>query len=45
LALALAMLWMVSLGSDLEVGTPEDSANLPDLHRLLGGTGRKLIFR
>ena len=37
LALALAMLWMVSIGTDLEVGPPTNPAELPDLRPLLGG--------
>jgi len=45
LALAVAMLWMVSLGSEIEVGAPEDIAELPDLQRLLGSTGRKRCLR
>jgi hypothetical protein len=45
LALAVAMLWMVSLGSEIEVGTPDDIAELPDLQRLLGGAGRQRCLR
>jgi hypothetical protein len=45
LALAVAMLWMVSLGTELEVGAPEDVAELPDLHRLLSSAGRKRCLR
>jgi hypothetical protein len=45
LALAVAMLWMVSLGSAIEVGAPEDVAELPDLQRLLGGVGRQRCLR
>jgi hypothetical protein len=45
LALAVAMLWMVSLGTEGEVGAPEDVADLPDLQRLLGGAGRKRCLR
>jgi hypothetical protein len=36
LALAVATLWMVSVGSDLEVGPPPEGADLPDLRPLLG---------
>jgi hypothetical protein len=39
LALAVALRWMVSLGSAIDVGTPEDIADLPDLRCLLGGAG------
>ncbi len=35
LALALATLWMVSLGSDLEVGPTPNPPYLPDLHSIL----------
>jgi hypothetical protein len=45
LALAVAMLWMVSLGSEIEVGAPEDVAELPDLQRLLGGAGQQRCLR
>jgi hypothetical protein len=45
LALAVAMLWMVSLGSEIEVGTPEDIAELPDLQRLLSSAGRQRCLR
>jgi hypothetical protein len=41
LALAVAMLWTVSLGSVIEAGVTEDIADLPNLRRLLGGTGRQ----
>ncbi len=40
LALAVAMLWMVSLGTDLEVALPDGAGEVPDLCALLGGTGR-----
>ena len=40
LALAVAMLWMVSLGTELEVSPPETAVALPDLRPLLGGTKR-----
>jgi hypothetical protein len=36
LALAVATLWMVSLGSELEVGPTSDASELPDLRPLLG---------
>ena len=36
LALAVATLWMISVGSDLEVGPPPECADLPDLRPLLG---------
>ena len=36
LALAVATLWMISVGSDLEVGPPPEGADLPDLRPLLG---------
>ena len=50
LALAVATLWMVSVGSDLEVGPPPESPELPDLRPLLGlpGAGqprRMRLFR
>jgi len=35
LALAVATLWMVSVGSDLEVGPPPAGTDLPDLRPLL----------
>jgi hypothetical protein len=36
LALAVATLWMVRVGSDLEVGPPPECPDLPDLRPLLG---------
>jgi hypothetical protein len=45
LALAVAMLWMVSIGTEVEVGDPADVAELPDLRRLLRGTGRTRCLR
>lgn len=36
LALAVATLWMISVGSDLEVEEPLDAVDLPDLRVLLG---------
>ena len=35
-SLAVATLWMISVGSDLEVGPPPECADLPDLRPLLG---------
>ena len=35
LALAVATLWMISVGSDLEVGPPAERQDLPDLRALL----------
>lgn len=43
LALAVAMVWMVSLGTDLEVGPPATMPELPDLRPLLGGVQREHI--
>lgn len=43
LALAVAMLWMVSLGTDLEIGPPASMPDLPDLTPLLGGVRRGRI--
>ena len=40
LAMAVATLWMISLGSDLELG-PCDSGELPDLRPLLGLSGSR----
>lgn len=36
LAMAVATLWMICLGSDLEVGPTADLPNLPDLRSILG---------
>ena len=36
LALAVATLWVISVGSDLELGPPPDAVALPDLRPLLG---------
>ena len=36
LALAVATLWVISVGSELEVGPPPDAVDLPDLRALLG---------
>lgn len=36
LALAVATLWMVSIGSEIETGPPPDAVDLPDLRPLLG---------
>jgi len=38
LALAVATLWMVSIGSDLEVGPSAAAVELPDLRVILGGS-------
>ncbi len=38
LALAVATLWMVSIGSDLEVGLAEAAMDLPDLRVILAGS-------
>lgn len=40
LALAVAMLWMVSLGTELELPLPDGTGEVPDLQALLGGPGR-----
>ena len=40
LALALAMFWMVSIGTDLEVGPLSLSPDVPDVRPLLGGVRR-----
>ena len=49
LALAVATLWMVSVGGALEVGPRAAAAALPDLRRLLGDTvalpGRRRLLR
>ena len=37
LALAVATLWMISVGSDLELGTVSDAADLPEMPALAGG--------
>lgn len=39
LALAVATLWMVSVGGALEVDGPADAAELPELRSLLGTMG------
>lgn len=36
LALAVATLWVISVGSDLDVGPAPDAVEVPDLHALLG---------
>jgi hypothetical protein len=41
LAMAVATLWMITLGSDLEVGPSEDWPELPDLRPLLGLNGMR----
>jgi hypothetical protein len=45
LALAVAMLWMVSVGTELEVEAPSQPLELPDLRPLLGGAGRTRRMR
>jgi hypothetical protein len=40
LALAVAMLWMVSLGTELDVALPDGADEVPDLRPLLSRTGR-----
>jgi len=50
LALAVATLWMITLGSDLEVGPSDAAPDLPDLRGLLGVNGprrprRTRLFR
>lgn len=49
LALAVASLWVISVGSDLELGPPPDHPELPDLRPLLGlpqsRTRRVRLFR
>ena len=49
-ALAVATLWMISVGSDREVGPPLEGADLPDLRPLLdlpatGKPRRTRLFR
>ena len=41
LALAVATLWMITLGSDLELGPSDQQADLPDLRPLLGLAGAR----
>jgi hypothetical protein len=41
LAMAVATLWMITLGSDLEVGPSDDAPHLPDLRALLGLMGAR----
>jgi len=41
LAMAVATLWMITLGSDLEVGPSEDCPTLPDLRAILGLRGER----
>lgn len=41
LALAVATLWMITLGSDLEVGPSAEQVDLPDLRPLLGLNGQR----
>jgi hypothetical protein len=41
LAMAVATLWMITIGSDLEVGPSEAMPDLPDLRPILGVTGAR----
>ena len=41
LAMAVATLWMITLGSDLEVGPSAELPELPDLRSMLGLTGAR----
>jgi len=41
LAMAVATLWMITIGSDLELGPSEAWPELPDLRALLGLKGRR----
>jgi hypothetical protein len=41
LAMAVATLWMITIGSDLEVGPGDDCPDLPDLRPILGLTGAR----
>jgi len=41
LAMAVATLWMIAIGSDLEVGPNEELPELPDLRTVLGLTGAR----
>jgi hypothetical protein len=41
LALAVASLWMITLGSDLELGPSEDLPDLPDLRPILALSGER----
>ena len=45
LALAVATLWMVSIGSEVETGPPSDAGELPDLRPLLGLVSRTTRLR
>lgn len=45
LAMAVATLWMITLGSDLELGPSESVPDLPDLRGLLGLTGARRARR
>jgi hypothetical protein len=38
-ALVLGMVWMVTIGTDLDAGPPAACPDLPDLCLLLGGSG------
>lgn len=41
LAMAVATLWMITIGSDLEIGPSEALPDLPDLRPILGLTGAR----
>jgi hypothetical protein len=41
LAMAVATLWMITLGSDLELGPSDSAPDLPDLRPLLGLSGTR----
>ncbi len=45
LALAVAMLWMVSVGTEVELVQPDSAVELPELQSLLAGIGRKRPIR
>jgi Transposase DDE domain len=45
LAMAVATLWMITIGSDLEVGPGETAPDLPDLRPLLGLNGLRRARR
>jgi Transposase DDE domain len=45
LAMAVATLWMITIGSDLELGPSDDWPDLPDLRELLGLNGPRRARR